>query len=486
MLGNLSSLYGNSYNQFKALGASAQYGALGALPGVSQVFQSGSSSSSVSTLNQQESSFQVKLSAYGKLQSALDTYKSALNGFKSVQDAAPYKATSSTDTTLTAKASKDTAAAGSYSVNVNQLAKAQTLTSKVYADKDSTIVGTGSITLQTGSFDAGANTFTAAGSGKTLSISASNGTLSGVANAINAANAGVKASVVQSGGGYQLSLTSAKTGTDNSIKLTVSDSDNTNGDLAGLSAFAFNPSAGPSGYSKNLTETVAAQNAQLTVNGASVTSQSNAVTSAVSGVTLNLAATGTATVNVARDSATFATTAQKFVDAYNALQKSVGELSNTSALSSSSPLANDGLTAKIGNDLRNTVAQASYGYGNDKTTLADIGITKLSNGTLALDKTKLQSAFAANPDNAAKLLATTADKLSSTATRATDSNSELQYTTRGLNRALQSTQNNKALLQDYTAQTYYGLPAQPALSSYISKFNTNALAGRYSQVSSLY
>lgn len=486
MLGNLSSLYGNSYNQFSAWGANAQYGALGALPGVAQISQQGSNSS-VSALNRQESSFQVKLSAYGKLQSALDTYKSALSGFKSVQDAAPFKATSSADTTLTAKASKDTTAAGSYSVNVNQLAKAQTLTSGVYADKDATIVGTGKITLQTGSYDAGSNTFTPADSGKTISISASNGTLSGVANAINAAGTGVKASVVQSGGGYQLSLTSDKTGTGNSIKLAVSDNDNTNGDLAGLSAFAFNPSAGPSGYSKNLTETVAAQNAQLTVNGASVVSQSNAVTSAISGATLNLATTGTATVSVARDSAAFAVSAQKFVDAYNALQKSVTELAGTSSLNSSSPLANDGLTTKIGNELRNTVSQASYGYGNDKTTLADIGITKLSNGSLALDKTKLQSAFAANPDNAAKLLANTSDKLSNSATQATGANSELQYATRGLNRALQSTQNNKALLQNYTsAETYYGLPAQPALSSYISKFNTNALAGRYSQVSSLY
>ena len=339
MLGNLSSLYGNAYNQ---------YGALGALPAVGLLSQlgSGRSASSVSTLNRQESSYQVKLSAYGKLQSALDTFNSALSGFKSAGDAAPFKATSSTESTLTAKASKDVTAAGTYSVNVNQLAKAQTLTSGVYADKDSTIVGTGSINLQIGNYNANTNTFTPAdnGGGKTVSIRAANGTLSGIANAINAADAGVKASVVQANGGYQLSLTSTKTGADNSIKLAVSDSDNTNGDLAGLSALAFNPTAGPSGYNRNLTETVAAQNAQLTVNGASVTSQSNAVTSAVSGATLNLVATGTATVNVARDSEAFAASAQKFVDAYNALQKSVSSLSSASSLNSTPPLANDGLT----------------------------------------------------------------------------------------------------------------------------------------------
>jgi len=475
MLGNLSSLYGSNYGQ---------YGALGAIPGIGQSTLFGSSSS-ISTLNRQESSFQVKLSAYGKLQSAMDTFKSALSDFKTAQGAAPYKATTSAAKTLSAQAGKDTGAAGSFNVNVGQLAKAQTLTSGVYADKDSTIVGTGSLTIQTGAYDASTNTFTPGDSkSKTISISASNGTLSGIANAINAAGAGVKASVVSSGSGYQLSLASTKTGTDNSIKVAVSDNDSSSSDLAGLSAFAYNPSAGPSGYNKNLNETVAAQNAQLTVNGVSVTSQSNEVTSAVKGVTLNLAETGSATVGVARDAEAFAASAKKFVDAYNALQKSVGELSGSSSLNS--PLASDGLTTKLVNEVRNSVAQASYGFGSGKTTLADIGITRQSNSTLALDKAKLQSAFSANPDNAASLLAGTADKLSTSVTRATGSNSELQYTTNSLNRAVQSLESKKALLQDYTSQTYYGLPAQPPLSSYLSKTNYATQAGRYSQVSSLF
>jgi len=477
MLGNISSLYGNAYNQ---------YGALSAISGVGQFSQLGSGSS-VSSLNRQESSYQVKLSAYGKLQSAMDTFKSALSSFKSAQDAAPFKATSSAEKTLTAKASKDVAAAGSYSIDVTQLAKAQTLTSGVYADKDSSIIGTGSITIQTGNYNTNTNTFTPAGSsGKTISISASGGTLSGIANAINAADAGVRASVVQSGGGYQLSLASTKSGTDNTIKLAVSDNDGSDTDLAGLSAFAFNPTAGPSGYDKNLNVTVAAQNAELTVNGVAVTSQSNEVSSAASGVTLSLAATGTATVNVGRDSEAFAASAQKFVDAYNALQKSVNELSSASSQNVNPPLASDGLTAKLANEVRNTVAQASYGFGNERTTLSEIGIARSSDGTLTLDKAKLQSAFAANPENSTRLLASTSDRLTSSVTRATGTNSELQYTTRGLSRAVQSVQNRKSLLQNYSVQTYFGLPAQPPLSSYISRTNTSALVGRYMQVSELY
>lgn len=470
------SLYGSAYNQ---------YGALNALGGASSVSTLGSVGR-VSSLSQQSSSYQVKLSNYGKLQSALDTFKGALGAFKSAQDVAPYKATSSVAGTLTAKASGD-ASAAAYSVKVTQLAKAQTLTSRVYADKDSTIVGTGTITLQTGSYNADNNTFSAdskadskAGS-KTISISASGGTLSAIVNAINAAGANVKASVVQASGGYQLSLTSTQTGTNNTVKLGVSDNDTTNADLAGLSALAYDPTAGPTGYNKNLTETVAAQNAQLTVDGTSFGSQSNTVTGAVAGLTLELAATGSTTVSVARDAEAFGTSAQKFVDAYNALQKTISGLSGGTATSSE-----DGVVARVGSELRNIVTKASTGYGLDQTTLANLGITRQSDNTLTLDKTRLQAAFAASPENASKLVASTATSLATTATRLTGSSSELQYVSRGLNRALQNVQNQYAILQNYSSQSYFGLPvSQSQLSDYIPKFNTQAMANRYTQVSAL-
>lgn len=466
------SLYGSAYNQ---------YGALSAIGGATSVSTLGSVGR-VSSLSQQSSSYQVKLSNYGKLQSALDTFKGALGNFKSAQDVAPFKVTSSATDTLTAKASGD-ASAASYSVKVTQLAKAQTLTSRVYADKDSTIVGTGTITLQTGSYNADNNTFSAdskVGS-KTISIYASDGTLSGIAKAINAAGANVKASVVQASGGYQLSLTSTQSGTDNTIKLGVSDNDATNADLAGLSALAYDPTAGPSGYNKNLTETVAAQNAQLTVDGTSFSSQSNTVTGAAAGVTFALAATGSATVSVARDSEAFGTSAQKFVDAYNALQKTISGISGGTATS-----AEDGVVARVSNELLNTEAKASTGYGLDQTTLANLGISRQSDNTLTLDKTRLQAAFAANPENASKLIASAATSLSTTATRLTASSSELKVVSRGLNRALQNVQNQYLIQQSSSSQNYFGLPvSQSQLSDYIPKFNTQAMANRYAQISAL-
>ena len=140
----------------------------------------------------------------------------------------------------------------------------------------------------------------------------------------------------------------------------------------------------------------------------------------------------------------------------------------------------------VSNELLNTEAKASTGYGLDQTTLANLGISRQSDNTLTLDKTRLQAAFAANPENASKLIASAATSLSTTATRLTASSSELKVVSRGLNRALQNVQNQYLIQQSSSSQNYFGLPvSQSQLSDYIPKFNTQAMANRYAQVSAL-
>ena len=67
---------------------------------------------------------------------------------------------------------------------------------------------------------------------KTVTIDASNNSLSGIRDAINSANIGVSATIVNDGGTspYRLALTSTNTGKINSIKISGGD--------AGLSALA--------------------------------------------------------------------------------------------------------------------------------------------------------------------------------------------------------------------------------------------------------
>lgn len=482
------SQYNSLYNLYNVSGLT-QNNPLSSIYGVGSQMGIGSSTSSLYGLGRQEESYNVKLSGYGQLQSAFDTFQKALGALNSSQEVSPFKATSSSEKVLTATSSKDVKAAGTYSVNVNQLAQTQTLTSATFADANSTLVGSGSLKIQVGTYNSNLNTFTPSTSTDvTVNISTGNGSLNGIANAINNANAGVKASVVTAtGGGYQLQLTAANSGTDNTVKITAADVyGSPQPGNTGLGQLAFDPTAA-AGSGKNLAQTTTAQNALLTVDGKSVVSQSNAVSGAIGGVTLNLVTTGTSsvTVNVNRDATAFQASAKSFVDAFNTLQKTVNSLTTASPGKSSPALANDAVTARLTSQVRDALTQASSGYGNNRVTLADVGISRKTDGTLALDTTKLQSAFTANPEGATTLLANTAQKVSDIVTRGTGASSELNYVTQNIERSVQSLQTQRAVLQDYnTNTTAFGLSTDYSLFSYVLSSATAGIS-RYTSVSRL-
>jgi flagellar hook-associated protein 2 len=475
----------NQYNSVYSLYGGGQASPASSLYGISGQGVFGSSSSLYS-LGKQEESYKVKLSAYGQLQSAFADFQKSLDKLNSGQEVAPYKAVSSQESVLSAAASKDVKKAGTYSVDVSQLATAQTLKSATVADRDSTIVGTGSLKIQVGTYNSNLNTFTpGAAKEVTVNINPGDGTLSGIANAINRSDAGVKASVVAAdGGGYQLQLTAKNTGSDNTVKITAADAyGNVQTGTTGLGQVAYDPTAA-NGNGKNLTQTQAAQNAQLTVDGRAVTSQSNAVSTAIEGVTLTLATTGASSVkvDVNRDAAAFETAAKSFVDAYNTLQKSVANLAKASPTNASPPLANDALSAKLLSQVKEAVGQASTGYGSGKLTLADVGIARQTDGTLSLDKTKLQGAFKANPEGATTLLANTSQKVADIVTRGTGTTSELKYTTQNIEQSIQGLESRKAVLQNYTATTAFGLPTNYSLFSYMFSSGTSAGISQYARI----
>ena len=122
------------------------------------------------------------------------------------------------------------ASRGTYSVEVTSLASAQALASQaVFADRDSTSVGQGTLQLSVGDKITD------------VTIDSSNDSLQGLANAINESDAGVSAGVIDTGNGYQLVLSADETGTANSVSISVSgDTGGTNTDNEGLSRFAFN------------------------------------------------------------------------------------------------------------------------------------------------------------------------------------------------------------------------------------------------------
>lgn len=358
-------------------------------------------------LQSQQSGVQAKLSAYGQVQSALSSLDTALTTLKM---GSAFQAAQATVTGSGVGATvSGTATPGSYAVTVSSIAQAQAAASAPLANA-STVVGTGTLTIQLGTYNSSGNTFTAqsGSSPVNITINSGNGTLAGIAAAINSASAGVTASVVTDNSGSRLVVSSSNTGTVNGFKLTVADSDGTNTDTSGLSQIAFDPTA-TAGAGKNMAQTQAAADAQYSINGLSLTSSTNSITSAVAGLTLNLTqapATGStlqAQVTVSSDTTTVTNSVNTFVQAYNSLVNLEGSLTGYNASSNTaSVLTGETSMFELSSQLRSILGSRVSGVSG-LSWLADVGIDFQSNGTLSLNTTKFASALSRNPSGVSQL-----------------------------------------------------------------------------------
>jgi flagellar hook-associated protein 2 len=359
-------------------------------------------------LDRREVSLQSQLSAIGTFKGALSDLQSAISALTSTSKFEGMKTTVGDESLFTASTT-NTAQVGTYRVEVKKLAQAQTLVSSEnhrFAAATDT-VGTGTLILRFGSYDAnGVFTENAAHTQPSpITIDESNNTLSGIRDAINEANIGVRANIVNDGSGYRLVLSSSETGEKNALQISVADDDGNNTDAAGLSLLAFGAGA------NNMTQTTAAQDAQLVVDGLSVNSTGNTVTGVLDGVTFNLKAAKegtTTTLAVAKDTGAATNAVQSLVDAYNKFTDTVNSLTayNT-ATKEGGPLLGDASVRSISGQVRSALGAQVGDTTSTLHTLSDIGISFQKDGKLSLDKSKLEKALAADPQAVANLFAGT-------------------------------------------------------------------------------
>ena len=360
-------------------------------------------------LNNQEASYNAKLSAIGSLKNALST----------LQEASQTLNLSSTFSTVTASVA-DTSAlnasvngattAGSYNIEVQTLAQSQKLISGGIAST-STVIGSGTLTIDMGTYsDAGSPpvTFTANSNiaQKTITIDSSNNTLSGIRDAINDANTGVTATIINDGTNYRLAFSSKDSGTANSIRIGVTESGG-----AGLAQLAYD---GSTGGVSNLTQNVAAKNAVIKVDGVTITKPSNTITDAIQGVTLNLTqemATNTTTKLTLTQDTTVANKAiHSFVDAYNAVNKQITDsTAYNAATGSASVLTGDATMRTIQNQLRSALSGSILGAPSGLAVLSDAGVSFQTDGSLAVNEDKLSTALADPQRDLSRLFVTSAD-----------------------------------------------------------------------------
>ncbi len=227
---------------------------------------------------------------------------------------------------------------------------------------DSTGVSAGSFSMQVGS---GAATQITATAGESLSA---------LASAINGQSLGVTASVVSNGDGTSyLSIVNSATG-----------------DASGITIANTSP---------QFTQATQGVNAVLTVDGIPISSASNTVTGAVSGLTINLLgadAKTSVTLTATPDNSTITSAINQFVTDYNTL---IGQVNNeftyNASGSSAPPLEGDSTVEMLQNYLLGAGSYSASGNGSI-STLGSLGISMNNDGTLSVDSTTLDNAIQNN------------------------------------------------------------------------------------------
>ncbi|MCD1631447.1 MULTISPECIES: flagellar filament capping protein FliD [Marinobacter] len=341
-------------------------------------------------LDQKTERTEALISAYGMLRSAVTELRLPMRQLGSADAMKSFSATSSgSNIDVSVDASK--ASRGSYSLDVKSLAQSQALASRdVFADRDATSVGRGTMTLQVG--DKTTN----------ITIDSSNDTLQGLANAINEANAGVSAGVIDTGNGFQLVLSADETGEANAVNISVTE----DGAAPGLSRFAFD-TADPDNVD-GMRQTIAASDAVMEINGVEIRRATNTIENVVDGLTFNITGEGKSTIKVKQDTAAVAERVQAFVDKFNELQGTIRELSSfDSETGRGSILTGDSTVRNIQNQLKRVLTDIIPGLENASVrSLADVGIsTDFRTGELQFDSQKFQQQLRENPDDVTALFA---------------------------------------------------------------------------------
>ena len=350
------------------------------------------------------------ISALGSLKSALSDLDASV---QAVSDSATYtkKNVSTSDATKLTATATAAASVGSYDVEVTNLASAQSLALRAQFSAVTEVVGSGTLTFTFGTTGYTADSSNnandtydsfvakAGAASKIVTIDSTNNTLAGVRDAINDADIGVTAAIVNQGGNYRLLISSEASGAENSLQISVSDSGDSNDtDANGLSRLAFNASAGTS----NVYRTVAAADAAFKINGLTLSSATNTVSTAIDGLTFNLleATSGVESVTVTDNTAGIKTAITSFVEGYNKFVTAVDGLTAFDAASGiKGPLLGDFTTRTITNQLRTALSAAADGYIGSYSRLAEIGVTLSSTGTLTVDDEVLSNALKNNFDD---------------------------------------------------------------------------------------
>ncbi|CDF83009.1 flagellar cap protein FliD [Pseudomonas knackmussii B13] len=409
-----------------------------------------------SQITTQQTKANTQLSALGSLKSALSTFQTALEKLNDSSSFAGLAVKSSSTDVLTAKLGTG-AAAGTYAINVTSLATSSKVATQYVGA--STSFGAGSLKITQGS--------------STYNVNVADGSsLSTIRDSINTQlkSSGITANIITDSTGPRLVLSSSTTGAGSDISIAASGDSSLN--VLNIDGSGTQASATAGGY-----VSAPAANASYTIDGLQMSSSTNTITSAISGVEFDLVSAGKSTVTVDTNKDGLKTSIQSFVDAYNALTTSINSLtkvtnttdSSGNATTSAAALAGDAMTRNLVSGLRDQLVGTSASGGTIKL-LSQLGIATQNDGTLDIDDTKLDKALNNNFASVQGFFTGSGgllDRMTSSLKSYTQSNGLLDQRTSNLNQAL----------SDLATQ-------QTTLDNRMDKLNTTLMA-KYNAMDSL-
>lgn len=331
----------------------------------------------IAPLERQIQGLQTKQLVLSPLKTALTSFLTASKTLKDTTNALwnVQKATSSnTDKILVSATDGSKAVPGNYVIsNISQLAQPDRVIFDGVANKDASQFGTGSLEI------------TYNGATTTINIDSTNNTLNGILGAINNAGAGVKASIINDGDAtnpYRLTLTGNNTGADYGITLNL-----------GSLTLAVDNAATTDPANEE-------QNALFEVNQIAVSSNSNTISDAVPGVTLELIDTETTnniTVTVSRNISKVSEAISAFVSSYNNVQALLrANTTPDKETGQRGPLSNDVTLINARTRTANLFGKRFISLTGSYKSLTDLGITTDATNTIKIDSAKLTSALETN------------------------------------------------------------------------------------------
>ena len=363
----------------------------------------------ITQLQQQKSDINLVKSVFTDLKSKLTSLRSIASDFKTIGENSKFgvkSVTSADETILTANANGN-AVNGSHLVQIQQLAKADTIVSNQIASTGSTIFsaeGTGTKTFK----------ITINGEETDINVEISNGEddntiLTNIASAINNSDAEVAASVINdSQGTNKLVLRSDSTGSTYGISLN---------DVSGtlLSTIGLNDSVQATDTTGGYIYADSELNAIFELDGITITNDSNTVDDVLTGVTLNLSGTQESSddpiqITIEPDKDAIKENLNDFFEKYNEVINFIREKINVDPDNNTrGALAGDFTFINLRMNLRTLASNiVSSVQSGSPSRISEIGIEPDNNGNLSIDDVDdLYDALDANVSNVEDLFNST-------------------------------------------------------------------------------